>query len=209
MREALDVGRDSVPTPAEPVVPAEPEPEASNAPPVLPGTGVGARGVSRVRFQILFGAASVRPYRMARPTTVPDALGPSATLRAGEPEAGGGDWYGWRLMGANNRELGRSAVSFASYPLAGQAVRHLQRHAERLVRRTLVDPATGRWSWRLDLDDEPVAVSSRWYERDHDGRLGMAKFVELTPDAEIVDGIVTVYDRRGIGATRIAFGAMQ
>jgi hypothetical protein len=107
-----------------------------------------------------------------------------------------GDWYGWRLMGANNRELGRSARSYPSYPGARRAVWYLQQHANRLVRTTLVDPATGRWGWRLDLDDKAVAVSGRWYERDHDSRVGMDKFVTLIPDAELADGVVTMHDRR-------------
>ena len=114
-------------------------------------------------------------------------------------DASARDWYGWRLMGANNRELGRSAHSYHSYPGARRAVRHLQQHANRLVRMTVIDPATGRWGWRLDLDDRAVAVSGRWYERDHDSRLGMDKFVDLIPDAELAEGVVTLHDRRRSG----------
>jgi hypothetical protein len=121
---------------------------------------------------------------------VPDLAGDSDGQHAGE-------WYGWRLMGANNRELGRSALSFVSYPQTRWAVRQLQMQVDQLVRRTLVDPGTGRWSWRIELDNEAVAVSARWYERDHDSRLAMAKFVALMPEAELVDGVVTLYDRRG------------
>src|SRR5215467_5183199 len=135
--------------------------------------------MSRVRFQLLLGPSSTLPYRMDRPQT--------------------GDWYCWRLMGANNRELGRSALSYPSYPGARRAVRYLQQHANRLVRTTVIDPATGRWGWRLDLDDKAVAVSGRWYERDHDSRLGMDKFVDLIPDAELAEGVVTLHDRRRSG----------
>jgi hypothetical protein len=166
--------------------------------------------MSAVRFQLLFGPASTRPYRMGRPQTDPlpqddrsggkpqpngakTILAPVVVLAAGEPT----DWYGWRLMGANNREMGRSARSFISYPQTRWAVRQLQKHADRLVRCSLVDPATGRWGWRLDLDNAAVAVSSRWYERDHDSRLGMAKFVALVPQAALSDGVVTLYVRRG------------
>ena len=139
--------------------------------------------MSRVRFQLLFGPASTHPYRMRGSVN---------------HDQGPGDWYGWRLMGANNRELGRSAHSYTSYPLARRAVAHLQAHADQLVRRTEVDPATGRWSWRLDLDNRAVAVSGRWYERDHDSRLGMAKFVTLIGEAELIDGVVTMPERRGV-----------
>ena len=139
--------------------------------------------MSRVRFQLLFGPSSAHPYRMdwSLPT---------------DGSANGREWYGWRLMGANNRELGRSAHSYPSYPVVRKAVRDLQAHANRLVRATVIDPATGRWGWRLDLDDRTVAVSGRWYERDHDSRVGMDKFVNLVPSAELVDGVVTVHDRR-------------
>src|SRR5262249_44701780 len=91
---------------------------------------------------------------------------------------------------------GRSAHSYPSYPGAQRAVRHLQQHAGRLVRTTVIDPATGRWGWRVDLDDRAVAVSGRWYERDHDSRLGMDKFVNLVPDAARAAGVVTLHDRR-------------
>jgi hypothetical protein len=111
-------------------------------------------------------------------------------------DAEGNDRYRWRLLGANNRELGRSARGYDSYPGAQRAVRYLQDHADRLVRATVIDPATGRWGWRLDLDDRAVAVSGRRYERDHDSRLGMDKFVNLVPEAALVDGVVTMHDRR-------------
>ena len=143
----------------------------------------------RVRFQLLFGPASVHPYRMGWPTTT-DPVDPAVTTHAA-------DWYGWRLIGANNRELGRSALSFVSYPTARRAVTHIQRSAERLTRRTVIDPTTGRWTWRVDLDGEIVAVSGRWYERDHDSQQGMAKFMTLLPIAVLSDGVVTLRDRRG------------
>jgi hypothetical protein len=107
-----------------------------------------------------------------------------------------GAWYGWRLIGANNRELGRSARSYGSYPVARGAVRHLQDHAGELVPQTFIDPATGRWWWRLELHNSAVAISGRWYERDHDSRAGMARFVTLIPAADVEDGFVTLPDRR-------------
>jgi hypothetical protein len=140
--------------------------------------------MSRVRFQLLFGPPSAHPYRMH--WSHPDD----------DEAAENSSWYGWRLMGANNRELGRSATSFPSYPGARRAVQHLREHADRLVRTTVVDPASGRWGWRLDLDDRAVAVSGRWYERDHDSQVGMDKFVNLLADAELADGVVKLHDRR-------------
>ncbi len=136
--------------------------------------------MSRVRFQLLFGPPSAHPLHMSWSES-------------------NGAWYCWRLMGANNRELGRSASSFGSYPGVRRAVHDLQKHAARLVRATVVDPATGRWGWRLDLDDRTVAMSGRWYERDHDSQAGMDKFVHLLPDADLDDGVVTLHERRRSG----------
>jgi hypothetical protein len=167
-----------------------------------------SRVVSQVRFQVLFGPASLHPQRMGwgRPDGSPvdgdDLDLPGAPVTSPVRDT----WFGWRLMGANNRELGRSARSFDSYPLARRAVGQLQQDVARLVPHSAPDPATGRWAWRLELDGVAVAVSGRWYERDHDARLGAAKFVSLSPGAELTDGVVTLHDRRGPGNVRLSIG---
>jgi len=185
--------------------------------------------MTQVRFQVLFGPASLRPWRAdwPSPTLWENAPRDGADLEVwveqarrarstadvaadtkiaaaeargallADPVPSGGEWYGWRLMGANNRELGRSAASFVSYQWTRRAIGQLQRGAARLVQHSTTDPATGRWGWRVDLDGVAVAVSGRWYERDHDGRLGAAKFISLTVEAVLVDGVVTLHDRRG------------
>jgi hypothetical protein len=130
--------------------------------------------MSQVRFQIL--------YRVTSLTGAPD-------------ETDHVDWYGWRLMGANNRELGRSPFGYASYQLARRAIRQLKQATTRLVQHSATDPLTGRWGWRVDLDGAAVAVSGRWYERDHDGRAGASKFVTLARDAKLAEGVVTLHER--------------
>ena len=192
--------------------------------------------MSQVRFQVLFGPASLHPRRMSwpMPAGTDEALVESEDvsdwverLRTGAQGtvevAGGvaevaplvsgrktaaeaGSWYGWRLIGANNRELGRSALSFVSYQLARRAILQLKQGIGRLVHHSTTDPRTGRWGWRIDLEESAVAVSSRWYERDHDGRIGAAKFVALTADAELAEGVVTLHERRGLSVVRLPAG---
>ena len=192
--------------------------------------------MSQVRFQVLFGPASLHPRRMSwpMPAGTDEALAEGEDVSAWverlrtEPQgaveiaggvaavpplaappkaaAEGGSWYGWRLIGANNRELGRSALSFASYQLARRAILQLKQGIGRLVHHSTTDPRTGRWGWRMDLEESAVAISSRWYERDHDGRIGAAKFVTLTADAELAEGVVTLHVRRGLSVVRTTAG---
>jgi hypothetical protein len=191
--------------------------------------------MSQVRFQILFGPASLRPRQMSWPLPAGADNGPAAgqdvqawveRLLPGPQEAAEmatgttiiaavappvaapqpGSWYGWRLIGANNRELGRSAVSFVSYQLARRAILQLKQGIGALVHHSMTDPRTGRWGWRFDLEESAVAVSSRWYERDHDGRTGAAKFVALTADAEMAEGVVTLHERRSLSVVRLPGG---
>lgn len=117
-----------------------------------------------------------------------------------------GDWYGWRLIGANNRELGRGARGFDTYQLARRAVGQLKETLGRLTHSSTTNPATGRWGWRFDLDGVAVAVSGRWYERDHDGRIGAAKFLALAPHADLADGVVTLHVRRTTGTVHVPVG---
>ncbi|GAA3457923.1 hypothetical protein GCM10018962_97570 [Dactylosporangium matsuzakiense] len=133
----------------------------------------------QVRIQVLCGPAAVHPHRMGR-----------------SAPAGAGDWYAWRLIGANNHELGRSARSFGSYRQALDAFAELRAGADRLVRRPVHDRSTGRWGWRLELGGVAVAASGRWYQRDQDSLLSAAKFVELTAGAEPAESVVALQSRR-------------
>jgi len=183
--------------------------------------------MSQVRFQVLFGPASVRPHRMGwpRPTgpvesmvTMSGAGAAGGARTAGgalrpvtpaSEAAGYGEWYGWRLIGANNRELGRSAMTFLGYQSTRRAVSQLKDGLGRLVPGSTNDPATGRWGWRLELDGTTVAISGRWYEREHDSRLGAAKFVTMSAEADLADGVVTLRERRTSGVLRLPLGGRR
>jgi hypothetical protein len=116
--------------------------------------------------------------------------------------AGSAPWYAWRLIGTNNHELGRSALSFPSYRLALDAFAELTVGLDRLVPLAVRDRPTGRWGWRLELDGVAVAASGRWYKRDQDSRLGAAKFLELSAEAELADSVVAVPGRRPVRGAR-------
>jgi|GEM_PF-3534930 len=181
----------------------------------LPGKRLRSDTMSQVRFQVLFGLSPAnRPGRAgpaaviaadrnlgATPVWGTGAAGPVAAASGGHHNR-----YGWRLIGANNRELGRSALGFGSYHGARSAVVALQRSLGSFVQHLTTDPATGRRGWHVEVDGACVAVSGRWYERDHDARLGAAKFVALALRAAVVDGVVAVHERRGPGLVRVRAG---
>lgn len=94
--------------------------------------------------------------------------GPRVQLIRGlrtELGAGTTDAYAWRLLGGNQRELGRSVRGYPDPALARDSALALQASLARAVAAVVVDALTGQWSWRLHVDDEPVLTSSRGYQR--------------------------------------------
>lgn len=96
-----------------------------------------------------------------------------------------GAQFGWRMLAANNREVARSAATFADVDVCVEAVDQLQRDVEA---GTTVASRTGRsdWVWRLRIDGIDVAASARTYQRRLQCEAACALFVELVPGAELV-----------------------
>jgi hypothetical protein len=96
---------------------------------------------------------------------------------AAVPASPGAPWFAWRLLGGNNRELGRSAQIYvdAQACLAGAAS---AREAFSSLTATLTaDVRRAMWRWRLDAQDGPVAVSSRLYLRQRECSYSLAQFL--------------------------------
>jgi hypothetical protein len=89
----------------------------------------------------------------------------------------------WRLLSANNRQLGRGPVPYAdelaAWAAAGRLVLGLHRAETALLRVRVPGP----WTWRLLLDDEVLAVSGRDYERAPAAAQALQLFVRALPDA--------------------------
>ena len=94
--------------------------------------------------------------------------------------------FGWRMLAANNREVARSASTYAELASCIDAVRDLRIHVSDGL---AIASRTGRadWSWRLRIDGADEATSSRTYQRRLQCEAACALFVELVPDAEFVD----------------------
>jgi hypothetical protein len=90
----------------------------------------------------------------------------------------GGRWVSWRLLGRNNREMGRSprvfdsvTEAFADADAARTAL--MTGGAKPVVIRSL---QTG-WTWRWAVDDVTWAVAARTYLRRRDAVSSAAQFL--------------------------------
>jgi hypothetical protein len=94
----------------------------------------------------------------------------------------------WRLVGANNREIARSARTFPTFHECYQAARHVQQRLALAVTTVRHDDVLNLWAWRAQLDGVPVATSGRLYQRHRECQSNVAQFLALMPLA------ATAYD---------------
>ncbi|MEU3452535.1 hypothetical protein ABZ671_02855 [Micromonospora sp. NPDC006766] len=95
----------------------------------------------------------------------------------------------WMLVSPNNRQLGRSASYHGVYADSHQAVLDLRQNLDRVVLLESLVERTGQRIWRLKLDGQAVAVSSRSYFRARECTYNLERFMEAVPQAEIVVGV--------------------
>jgi hypothetical protein len=93
----------------------------------------------------------------------------------------------WRLLGANNRELGRSPVWYPDLDSCLEAVRTLKREIGEVTPAITAGPLPGGWSWRLAVSGQPVAVAGRPYHRHRECAYNLSHFVAAVPTAQIAD----------------------
>lgn len=90
----------------------------------------------------------------------------------------------WRLLSANNRELGRSAGTFPDLDSCVAAVRELvDGIGSAAPSISSVRERTGTWSWRLTLGERAVATAGRPYLRHRECTYNLAHFLAAVPDA--------------------------
>lgn len=93
------------------------------------------------------------------------------------------DSIAWRLLGANNRELGRSAATFAGQADCRRAVLELLARLDACHTSVSAGPRNSAWSWRLDLDGLAVATASRTYQRQRECEYNLERFLSALPAA--------------------------
>lgn len=88
----------------------------------------------------------------------------------------------WRLVGPNNRELGRSAQAYVDGAACRAGISFLRRQMEHLEARVWCDESA-RWLWRLELNGTPVANSARAYMRRREAAFNLEQFLAAVPTA--------------------------
>lgn len=92
----------------------------------------------------------------------------------------------WRLLGANNRELGRSGEVFDHVAECEGAIRLLKRSSPNdLDARISFDAGTRGWRWRLTLEARVVAESSRTFSRQRECKYSLEQFMSKLTGAVV------------------------
>jgi hypothetical protein len=94
----------------------------------------------------------------------------------------------WMLVSRNNRPLGRGVTYYRTYRECREAVLRLRSDLERAKPVESTVDETGQWIWRIELDGEAVAVSSRSYLRARECSYNLDRFLEAVPRAAVVAG---------------------
>lgn len=101
----------------------------------------------------------------------------------------------WRLLSGNNREIGRSALSYPDAETCRVEIKELQTISEELesgVRRM----SSNEWRWRLTKDGKLVAASSRGFDRLIRCEQGLAHFLAQLTEADISLSVMISSSRR-------------
>ena len=135
--------------------------------------------------------ADTRTEPASRRTTrfiyVSDATAPAAgraALPISEPR------YGWRVIAANNRPLGRSATVFDSYQDCRDAASSLHERIDETSTSVLFNTSRGHWTWAVSLDARPVAVCVHPYLRRIECVRALRQFTDaVTVGVPSADGV--------------------
>ena len=143
------------------------------------------------------GMADTRTTPVSRRSTrfifVSDATAPTAGRQsAAQPDP----HYGWRVIAANNRPLGRSATVFDSYEDCREAAAALHERIEETSSSVLFNSTRGLWTWTVSLDARPVAVCVHPYLRRIECARALRQFTDaVSAGVPSADGLRLFGDR--------------
>ena len=112
----------------------------------------------------------------------------SATGEVAEP------WIVWRLLSANNRELGRGVGAFPSSSAARAAVERVIGRADQLDSASAFALDRGQHAWALRLADDFVVIAPRWHRSRRANRENLTIAIESLRHARL-STVVTLLSR--------------
>jgi hypothetical protein len=96
----------------------------------------------------------------------------------------------WRLVGSNNRELGRSSHVYPDLAACRAAVTFLQAHIDEAESLLATTNDTGLWLWRLNIGDQWMAAAGRSYQRRRECLYNVLRFVAAAPTAVLSSDVL-------------------
>jgi hypothetical protein len=110
----------------------------------------------------------------------------------------------WRLLSANNRDMGRGARSFADEDSCLGGIADFVDGVDGLVA-SLVRAGDNRWAFRLMRRDVLEVTSGHAFDRRTRCERAAARFLELAPSAQVRPGVALLSSSSwGRGSDRIA-----
>ena len=101
---------------------------------------------------------------------------------------GGVGGVAWRLLGPNNRELGRSARAYADAEQAHQSIELIRRAAHAAAASVHHRTDTGLWVWSMHDDRDVLVTSGRGFRHERECRANLEHFREAAPTATLTPG---------------------
>jgi hypothetical protein len=86
-------------------------------------------------------------------------------------------WCAWRLLSANNRELGRSYTTFADAAACAAAVALIRSHIVDAEAAIVAGLRTGLWHWEVGVNATPIAISARSFTRQRECEHNLEQFL--------------------------------
>jgi len=86
-------------------------------------------------------------------------------------------WFAWRLLSANNRELGRSYSTFPDTSACAQAVAVLRTRMGDAEPAIVAGLRTGWWHWEVRVDGGPIAIAARSFTRQRECEHNLEQFM--------------------------------
>jgi hypothetical protein len=149
------------------------------------------------RFQLVRGTAqrgAMQRWPAEWLAAVPEGLGWTSSRELPDRASAS---IAWRLVGANNRELGRSSRTYADVDACREAVAFLREHIDAADSLVANASDTGLWLWRLNIGEQWMAVAGRSYLRRRECLYNLAQFVAEVPTALFPTGIFGHSEARG------------